>query len=184
MNKIDSTDVFGCCFTGYRPQKFPFPLSPGNPGYDQFENALTECLLNLAEENCRIFFTGMAMGFDIIAAETVLMLKKTMAADIRLVCVLPFAGQGDSFPVEWKKRFYDLLDSADRVEILSEKYYGGCYQARNKYLVDHSDFVVSWYDGKAGGTRNTLNYALKIGRKVQNLYRETVEGFGYQIPML
>ena len=34
---------------------------------------------------------------------------------------------------------------------------------------DNSDFVVCWYDGKKGGTLNTIKYAQKLNRYIINL---------------
>ncbi len=170
-----------CCFTGYRPQKFPFALRDGDLDFLEFENALYEQILNLISENYRVFYCGMAMGFDIICAEALLTLKKGLKDPIKLICVLPFEAQGDSFNDEWKERFYSVLEQADEIEILSKDYHKGCYQKRNKYMVDNSDCVITWYDGKPGGTKNTIDYALKIGRKVFNVYNAPVESLGYQI---
>ena len=36
---------------------------------------------------------------------------------------------------------------------------------RNRYMVDHADLIIACYDGKSGGTLNTLRYA--IGRDIQ-----------------
>lgn len=169
-----------CCFTGYRPQKFPFKLKKTDSEYVKFEDALFEQILSLASENCRTFYCGMAMGFDIISAEMVLSVKKAFKEPLKLICVLPFEGQGDSFTDEWKKRFYSILEKADEIEILNKNYHNGCYQARNKFMVDSSDYVITWYDGKSGGTRNTIDYALKKGRQVFNVYDKSVEDLGYQ----
>lgn len=38
-------------------------------------------------------------------------------------------------------------------------------------MVDKSDYVLTWFDGKRGGTMETLNYAAKKRREVINLYR-------------
>lgn len=169
-----------CCFTGYRPSKFPFEIKKDNSEYIKFENALFEQVLKLAEEGCRIFYCGMAMGFDIIAAETVLAVKNAFNEPLKLVCVLPFKEQGESFSGEWKKRFFSVLEKADNIEVISEKYYSGCYQKRNIYMVDNSDYVITWYDGKKGGTRNTIDYALKNGRQVFNINEMGTESLGYQ----
>ena len=168
MENTTETNCYKCCFTGYRPSKFPFELSAGNADYIKFENALTEQITELAHEGCRVFYTGMAMGFDIIAAEIVLMLKNAFSKPLKLICVLPFENQSDNFGDCWKKRYYSVLDNADEVKILSENYSPECYQKRNEYMVDNSDFVITWYDGRQGGTKNTINYALKRGRKVFN----------------
>ena len=47
------------------------------------------------------FLSGMADGFDIIAAEEVLRLKKEYPY-IRLKCVIPFKGQADRYPEAYK----------------------------------------------------------------------------------
>lgn len=173
-------NYYKCCFTGYRPQKFPFKLKRGDEGFEQFENALFEQVLKLAEENCRVFYCGMAMGFDMIAAETVLAVKNAFSEPLKLICVLPFEAQGDSFSGGWKERFYCVLERADEIKILSKDYFSGCYQKRNKFMVDNSDYVITWYDGKKGGTRNTIDYALKRGRQVFNIYENSVDDLGYQ----
>ncbi len=168
-----------CCFTGYRPEKFPFALNEQDINFQRFENLLFEQVLKLCEEGCRTFYCGMAMGFDLIAAETVLAVKNAFSEPLRLICVLPFKGQGDSFPLHWKQRFNKVLEGADEVEILSSKYFRGCYQARNSFMVDNSDYVITWFDGQKGGTENTIRYAVKKGRQVFNI-NENPESIGFQ----
>ena len=170
-----------CCFTGYRPSKFPFNLSATDSKYIEFENALLESILKLISQNCCVFYTGMAMGFDIIAAENVLLLKKARPdVNIKLVCVVPFETQGESYNPFWQKKYYDILKNADETIVLSDKYFSGCYQVRNKYMVDNCDFVLTWYDGKSGGTKNTLNYAAKKQRQIFNVNEDSTESFAVQ----
>ena len=170
-----------CCFTGYRPAKFPFVLSKDNEDYKKFENEVLSELLNLVGSGCKTFYTGMAMGFDIIAAELVLTLKQSYNfKDIRLICVLPFSSQGESFSFPWKDRFENIISLCDEKIILSEEYHSGCYQERNKFMVNSSDCVLTWYDGRTGGTKNTVDYALKNGRYVINTFDGKIEGFGIQ----
>ncbi|MBR4072553.1 MAG: DUF1273 family protein, partial [Clostridia bacterium] len=160
-----------CCFTGYRPGKFPFSLDRNNKDYIKFENKLVDAVFSLPAENCFTFYTGGAIGFDIIAAEIVLMLKEApkLNAGIELICAVPFIDQAANYDNMWKKRYENILSKADEVVLISDKYYPGCYQKRNEFMVDNSDFVVTWYDGKSGGTRNTVRYAAKKGRRIVNL---------------
>ena len=65
------------------------------------------------------FLSGMADGFDIIAAEEVLRLKKEYPY-IRLKCVIPFKGQADRYPEAYKQRYNNILAQADEVVTLSE----------------------------------------------------------------
>lgn len=175
-------DDFGrkCCFTGYRPSKFPFSMDREDKDYKKFENALIDRLMSLARDNCRVFYSGVAMGFDIIAAETVLILKEAYDTPLKLVCVLPFENQSDTYTSYWKKRYEKVLRQADEVIVLSKEYYQGCYQQRNIYMVDNCDYVLTWYDGKPGGTRNTLDYAAQKGRHIFNVNSKGSDNFGVQ----
>ena len=162
--------ITSCCFTGYRPNKFPFELNQSNAEYIRFENKLTDAVFSLPDEGCHTFYCGMAMGFDIIAAETVLLLKKGIKnTEVRLICVIPFKGQEASFPPEWKERFNNILRNADEIIYLCEQYHKSCFQERNKYMIDNSDIVLTWFDGKSGGTANTLKYAQKKNKRIVNL---------------
>lgn len=165
-----------CCFSGYRPSKFPFKLNSDDLDFEIFEKHLYTTLNFLIDDGCRIFYTGMAMGFDILAAETVLYFK-TKIPYIKLVCVVPFENQQNSYPPEWKERYEGILKYSDETVVLSKDYHNGCYHNRNKYMVDNSDYVVTWYDGKPGGTRNTLLYAKKKLRTVINLNTDSVSEF-------
>lgn len=162
-----------CCFTGYRPQKFPFPLSNNDERYLEFENRLTDAVFALPESGCLTFYTGMAMGFDIIAAETVLLYKKAVkTAGVKLIGVVPFKKQSVSYTAPWRMRYNRVAALADEIIVLSDSYTPGCYQKRNKYMVDRSDIVVTWYNGESGGTRNTLRYAASMDKRTVNLFEE------------
>lgn len=158
-----------CCFTGYRPNKFPFEFEGRSEEYAAFEAALTEAIFSLPKENCFTFYTGMAMGFDILAAEIVLLLKEKNDCVVNLICVLPFKDQTNGWSEEWKQRYQNVLEKADQVILLSENYYKGCYFKRNYFMVDKSDYVLTFYDGQSGGTAATLKYAAKENKKIVNL---------------
>lgn len=174
-------DILKCCFTGYRPSKFPFSMDREDKEYKKFENSLIEEMLNLINQNCCVFYTGMAMGFDIIAAETVLLLKNAYPdLPIRLICVVPFEGQENTFISYWKERYYNVIDNCDEKIVLSDSYFSGCYQKRNIYMVNNSDCVLTWFDGKSGGTKNTLDYAAGKGRFIVNCNKSSGGNFAVQ----
>lgn len=159
--------VKACCFTGYRPCKFPFSVEKGTNSLAKLENAVIETVFSLSGVGTT-FYTGMAMGFDIIAAEAVLLLK-SRCVGTRLVCVLPYSMQGNGFPEPWRSRYNEIMRRADEVIVMSEDYYKGCYAKRNEFLVDNSDCVVTWFDGRVGGTSATIKYAKKLSRRIINL---------------
>ena len=160
-----------CCFTGYRPAKFPFSLEKGVGGLEKVENSLIEAVFDLYNKGCKTFYSGMAMGFDILAAEAVLLLKENHS-DVRLICAVPFEGQGVGFPEPWRGRYEKIAERADETVMLANKYYRGCYFKRNAFLVDNTDYVLTWYDGQSGGTAATVKYAQKKGRDIINLNKE------------
>ena len=88
---------------------------------------------------------------------------------------MPFIEQSKSFPKEWQQRYNDILTKADEVILTSDKYFSSCYMRRNRFMVDNSDFVVTWFDGKSGGTKSTMDYARRLDRTVINLNTEYVD---------
>ena len=40
---------------------------------------------------------------------------------------------------------------------------GGCMQRRNRYMVEHASLPIAVHDGLPGGTRRTIEYALRRG---------------------
>lgn len=132
------------------------------------DDALREQIRTLYAEGFRTFLSGMAVGFDLSAAEAVLDLRRELTA-LRLVAVLPFARQGEWYAAATRDRYQRIITEADAVIPLSERYYKGCYQVRNRYLVDHAALLVAWYDGSDGGTRQTFLGALHRGLRIENL---------------
>ncbi len=172
-----------CCFTGYRPHKFGFEFSENSQEYVELENKLVDAVFSLPEQNCFTFYCGMAMGFDILAGEIVALLKNTYkTAKIELVAVIPFEKQSEKFDAEWKKRYDKLLKKSDRIVYISREYHRGCFATRNKYMVDNSDFVITWFDGQSGGTASTLNYAYKNGKRIINLSQNGVHSYECESP--
>lgn len=120
----------------------------------------------------RTFLSGMAVGFDLAAAEAVLNCK-AVHADIRLVAAVPFRGQQFRFSAYDRARFERILTEADETVFLSESYHRGSYAIRNNYLIAHAATLVTWYDGTAGGTRYTVERALAQNRKLIHLHPAT-----------
>ncbi|HJC20043.1 MAG TPA: DUF1273 domain-containing protein [Candidatus Alistipes stercoripullorum] len=131
--------------------------------------SLSAAVERLYGRGFRTFLSGMAVGFDLAAAEAVLTLRAAHP-DVRLVAVVPFRGQEERFSPADRVRFRRAVAAADEVEVLAGGYRRGCYAVRNDFLVDRAALVVAWYDGSPGGTRYTLRRALARGREVWNLH--------------
>ena len=165
---MNEYNIKKACFTGYRPEKFDYKLNNGNPKYKLMASRLIETIESLYNDGCKVFYCGMAPGFDIVASECVLKIKR-QHSDIRLVCAIPYLGHESSISFEWKKRYNNVLKHSDEVVYVTENYHVSCFQLRNQYMVDLSDCVICWYDGRTGGTKNTINYAQKNNKYILNV---------------
>ena len=87
----------------------------------------------------------MAIGFDMIAAELVLELKKKYSF-ITLECAIPCKEQDKLWRQEQKERYTNILSQADNVTYVSDRpYFDGCMQKRNKYMVDNSSMLIALF---------------------------------------
>lgn len=137
---------------------------------------MEEAIRTEIQNGTHCFYTGMALGTDLWAAEIVLRLRKEHPeTKPRLIAVLPFKGQASRYPDEWKQRHDRILEQADEVVILHEKSSRSCYMERNRYMVDRSDTLIVIYGGEAGGTKNTIEYAQRRGLQIVTISPETGE---------
>ena len=103
----------------------------------------------------------MARGLDIWAAEIVLRLRSE-GQPIRLICASPYNGFEKNWNSDWQDRYNAILRDADLVRYITPGYSRACFQERNEWMVNHSARVIAAYNGRAGGTRNTIDYANKV----------------------
>lgn len=155
-----------CCFTGYRPEKFPFEFNENDPNYRDFENELLCCISKLINSGVDTFYCGGARGFDILAAELVASVKERFS--VKLIMALAFPGQEKGWGEDWQMRFNAVTAVADEVKYLSPSYEKGAYHKRNRFMVDNSDVLLTYYDGTKGGTASTVEYAMKKGLRIIN----------------
>ncbi|MEG2366043.1 MAG: SLOG family protein [Alistipes sp.] len=142
----------------------------GHRTYDGRANAaLLEVLQQLYTEGFRTFMSGMAVGFDLAAAEAVEVLRAAHT-DVQLLCAVPFVGQERHFSPADQVRYRALLARADEVIYVCESYCPECYALRNNWLVDRASVVVAWYVGSAGGTRQTVQRARRAQLRIENLW--------------
>lgn len=143
-----------CAFSGHRN------LNCG--GYD---DALLERIIkDLIKTGVKTFYCGMALGFDMQAAEKVISLKKEF--EVKLVACLPCAVQSEKFSPSAEKRYREILKGCDTVITLSNDYYSGCMHRRNRFMVDNCDILVCFLRKNTGGTYYTVGYAESLGRKI------------------
>ena len=156
---IDKSKV--ACFSGHR--KLP-------QNCEELRAKLKKEIIGLIERGVMFFGAGGALGFDMLAEETVLQLKEDYP-HIRLILVLPCPP--DRQTLKWnsvqRQRYYEIFERADKVRILSPQHTDDCMFARNRHLVDNSAYLVCYLREKSGGTAYTVGYAKKQGLQVIQL---------------
>ena len=151
-----------CCFTGHR-------RIVGS--HASLQKRLKETVQRLIEEAGVVnFIAGGALGFDTLAAEAVLALKKEYP-QIRLLLALPCPEQTRAWKREDIARYERILAACDKHVYVSDRYTAQCMHERNRFLVDHSAFCIAYLeDGAKGGTAYTVAYAQKKGIPCINLF--------------
>ncbi len=142
-----------CCFTGHRPSKLGMTER-------QLRPLLEDAIRQAIGDGFTTYITGMAQGTDLIAAEIVLRLQE-QDPRLKLICALPHPGFGLHWGGGWTERFKSVLARADLERTICPSFSYASYQTRNEWMVNHSSLVIAVFNGEAGGTRNTLEYARK-----------------------
>lgn len=139
-----------CVFTGHREL-----------GSDFSKKKLKDEIKGLILQGVDTFLCGMAIGFDLLAAETVLSLKRKNP-QIRLVACIPCIGQEKYFSKADQKRYVSALQKADEKVMLSDSYYKGCMQVRDKYMAERGDVMLAYCKKRDGGTAYTVRCFKKL----------------------
>lgn len=151
---------FTCCFTGHRH----IPREMMRDLYRELERVLDI----LIRSGVTDFRTGGALGFDTLAALTVLD-KRKKDPRLTLELCLPCEDQTEGWREEDVAIYQYIRREADKVTVLNERYVQGCMHQRNRYMVDGSQYCVSFCTKTRGGSAYTVDYAKKNGVKVVDL---------------
>jgi len=149
--------TFTCCFSGHR--------IISREDAQSLKDDLYSILKNFIEGGITRFVAGGALGFDTLAANTVLRLRE-MYPETKLHLVLPCRDQAKRWTGAQKAEYERIPAAADSHEFLFDAYVDGCMQMRNRAMVNQSQVLVAYYTGRAGGTRQTVEYARKKGIRV------------------
>lgn len=157
-------------FTGHRKKRMLRGDADNRVLAGQIREGVADMVMYLYGQGFREFYSGFAEGFDMTAAEAVLKLREHYE-DIVLVAAIPFRSQPAWFDPQDQLLYRELLGQADRVVMLSENYYRGCYLRQDEYMVSRASLVIAYWDNvREGGTYHTVRKAVERGRTVINLY--------------
>lgn len=153
-----------CCFTGHR--KIPVDELEG------LAERLEKTLRALIAEGVSRFAAGGAVGFDTLAAQTVLRLRAEYS-HIRLVLILPCPNQTRSWSARDTEEYERIRRLADETVYVSPDYGRGCMQRRNRRLVEEACVCVYYLTRTTGGTAYTVALAEKAGLRAINIANKT-----------
>jgi ribA/ribD-fused uncharacterized protein len=155
--------------TGHRPQDIAAYASKGFP-------ALVDVAIQMIQASkATIVIAGGAIGWDTALAVAALQLE------LPLVLALPFPGQEKRWRAPDQALYQEHLEEANAVVFISEETPGddmdlliSYMEARNAFMVDHSQLVLAFWSGKTkGGTANCIRYAKRVGMTIVNGWTPT-----------
>ncbi|WP_040196353.1 SLOG family protein [Candidatus Soleaferrea massiliensis] len=150
-----------CAFSGHR--NIPTIKLPA------IQKHLEEEIVHLIHQGVLYFIAGGALGFDTLCAITVLRLKGSFPK-IKLLLALPCKNQAEKWNKADAEIYQNILNRADRIIYTSHDYSRGCMHRRNRYMADHSDYMICYLTQQTGGTKYTVDYAVSKGVNVINIY--------------
>ena len=166
-----------CAITGHRATRFKFKYNENYAGYKRLKKRLHDQFILLYEQGVRRFLVGGGLGVDMWSGEILLRLKELPEySDIELVIVLPHPGHDDRWDERSKKRMAFLLKHCTEHLTIGTDASPESFYKRNRYLVDHADYLVAVYDNDRtvrSGTGQTVQYAEKLGKSIILIHPDT-----------
>ena len=147
-----------CCFTGHRIIK----ITP------ELVQRLRDAIVDVIGKGVTEFYDGGAIGFDMLAAETVMELKAEYP-DIKLHMLLPCPSEEQI--KGWNKsqiaRYEQIMQAADTVTVVSDHYSRDCMRQRNERLVELADCCICYCTNPRSGTGQAVRMAKDKGIEVK-----------------
>ena len=157
-----------CCFTGHRPGKLPWKYWEGDTRCLDLKRRMMDAVETAYESGYRHFICGMALGCDLYFCEAALALRAQYPG-VTVEAALPCPTQTEGWPREQQLRHARLVAACDLETVVSREYTAGCMLRRDRYMVDHASLLIAAFDGSPGGTRYTMEYAMRQGLEITDL---------------
>ena len=143
-----------CSFAGHR---------------DFYDRNIRQKLLSIIEDlvknhSIRIFFVGNYGAFDRMITGILNEIKKTYS--IRIELIVPYLTQEIINNKLFYEKNYDRISIPPFSSSTPNKYK---IIKTNEYMIDNSDFLICYVSKEWGGAAKTLEYALKMKKKVINV---------------
>lgn len=142
-----------CCCFGHREV------------YKDISARLQEIIEDLIiNKDVKTFYTGGMGQFDGKFATAVRAMKR-LYPDVELVLIYPYLTQELNRDKEWYEHNYDSILIPSELDGI---HYKSAIKARNRWMVDNSDYIVSYVYREFGGAYDAVKYAKKQGKEIYN----------------
>lgn len=151
--------MFKIAFTGHRPQKL-------NGKMETVKLSIRSFLEQEQQKHEKLLvISGGALGVDQYAAEI------ARELNIPYVLILPFPVEvmAKKWNDESKEHLKGLIKGAVKTYVVQKTFSFEGYQRRNEAMVDHCDLLCAVWNGTKGGTKNCIDYAKEVGRKIKTI---------------
>lgn len=158
--KVDTAIFAG---TGHRPPKLGNEWDGIGVYSDFLRHKIQETFIQYQPE---YIISGLVLGFDMVLAEM------AIANNLELIAAIPCKDQEKVWKESAQKRYNKILSykKCQRHLVSNEKYFKGCMDIRNVWMVDQligeDDKLLAAYNGTKGGTHNCIEYAKSKGKEI------------------
>lgn len=137
------------------------------------KSLLREEILNKINSGVTSFIAGGAIGFDTLAAEQVIDMRKDYDR-IKLLLYLPCKNHFARWNTVSRARFEKIKSLADEVHYISDgMYVSGCMKKRNLAMVEDSDCGIVYLANRIkSGSAQTVKFAEEKGIPFVNIVDE------------
>ena len=143
-----------CCGFGHRKL---------HESAENVTDKLYNVILNLiSEENVSEFMTGEMGDFDTCFSSAVKRAKK-LYPNIKLILVMPYFQNKVNTNKDYYETFYDDIIIPDEA---FGCYYKTAITKRNRWMIDNSEYVVSYIRKDHGGAFTAVSYAVRHDKTI------------------
>lgn len=155
--------MMSICFTGHREI---------NDDINVLSQRLYQKLESAVMYGIYDFYCGGAIGWDTLAALTVIKLRKKYPhIKLHLVLPCPPDEQSHGWTKHQRSILYKTISAADTVEQVCPHYSCDCMKKRNARLLEHADFCLCYFDPD--------NYKSGTGQTVRMAHRKSIKLFNF-----
>ena len=139
------------------------------PYHDQeIRRRIRELAAKLVAAGVVYFLVGGDIGFDMIAAGTLLTMRRNDGLPIQVISVLPFPGYSDHWMEEYRLRQKHIMLHSDRVLYVSREKRPFIRAERDRKMADRAEYCLTYCTGPGGEEAELIRYALDRGLLVLN----------------